>query len=179
MGGDDTRRALPNGLPDSALWRRSRMVEVTENEAERYLDLAGYADDRLDPDDRERVAEWLAGDPVAAGDVAAAQGGLASAAMSEPAIARACALVDGTARQRDTVIPFPPLRRYRPRLQGMARWGSLVAAMAVASWLGFALGTDTSLSFAQLRQTGDDSFLGELLDPSTDFVRDLTEGAQT
>ena len=51
--------------------------------------------------------------------------------------------------------------------------------MAVASWLGFTLGMDTSLSFTQFRQTGDDSFLGELVDPSTDFMRDLTEGAQT
>ena len=61
----------------------------------------------------------------------------------------------------------------------MARWGSLVAAMAVASWLGFTLGMDTSLSVAQVRQTGEDSFLGELLDPSTDLMRDLTEGTQT
>ncbi len=61
----------------------------------------------------------------------------------------------------------------------MARWGSLVAAMAVASWLGFTLGMDTSLSLTQVRQPGEDSFLGELLNPSTDFMRDLTEGAQT
>ena len=61
----------------------------------------------------------------------------------------------------------------------MARWGSLVAAMAVASWLGFTLGIDTSLSVAQIRQTGEDGFLREMLDPSTGFMRDLTEGAQT
>jgi anti-sigma factor RsiW len=173
MRGDDTRRVLPDDVSDAALWRRSGMIEVTEDEAERFLDLAGYADGRLDPDDRERVAEWLAGDAVAAGDVAAAQVALAPAAPPEPVIARACGLVEG---DRTTVIPFPLGRRYTPRLQSMARWGSLVAAMAVASWLGFTLGMDTSLPYTQVRQTGEDSFFGELLEPSTDF---LTEGMQT
>ena len=180
MQGDDTRRDPTAGLPDAALWRRSRMVEMVEDEAERYLDLAGYVDGRLDPDDRERVAERLAGDPVAFGDVAAARGQAErSETIPEPLIARACALVPGGAPQRATVIPFPRVRRERPRLLGMARWGSLVAAMAVASWLGFALGMDTSLSFTRARQTGEDGFLREFLDPSTGFMRDLTEGPQT
>ena len=61
----------------------------------------------------------------------------------------------------------------------MARWGSLVAAMAVASWLGFTLGMDTSFSYAQIRQPGEDGFLSEFLDPSTGFMRELDEGQQT
>ena len=154
------------------MWPRTRPSAI--------LDLAGYADGRLDPDDRERVAEWLAGDPLAAGDVAAACAlaeiaGRAEA-VPETIIARASALVGESTPQRDRVIPFPPSRRNRPRLRGMARWGSLVAAMAVASWLGFTLGMDTSLSFGQ---AGEDGFLREMLDPSTGFMRDLTEGAQT
>jgi anti-sigma factor RsiW len=170
-------------LPDAALWRHSRVTDMAEDEAERFLDLAGFADGRLDPDDRERVAERLAGDPIAAGDVAAACA-LAEAAgrleaPPDTIIARAAALVDESKPQRDRVIPFPPSGRNRPRLPGMARWGSLVAAMAVASWLGFTLGMDTSLSFAQFGQGGEDGFLRELLDPSTGFMRDLTEGAQT
>ena len=183
MRGDDTRRAPPAGLPDAALWRRGRVTEMAEEAAERFLDLAGYADGRLDPDDRERVAERLAGDPVAAADIAAACALAERAAELEPApepiIARAAALVGESTPRRDTVIAFPPNRRGRQRLPGMARWGSLVAAMAVASWLGFALGMDTSLSVAQIRQTGEDGFLREMLDPSTGFMRDLTEGAQT
>ncbi len=177
MRGNDTRRDPAAGLPDAALWRRSQTVDMTEDEAEaeRYLDLAGFADGRLDPDDRERVAEWLAEDPVAAGDVAAARA-LAGRpeAVSEPAIARASALVEP---QGGKVIPFAPRR---PRLRSVARWGSLVAAMAVASWLGFTLGADTSLSFAQIRQGGgEDGFLREFLDPAAGFMRDLTEGTQT
>jgi len=159
------------------------MIDAAEDDAERYLDLAGYVGGRLDPDDRERVAEWLAGDPVAADDVAAARAltavGERPEAAPEPVIARACALVDGSAEQGDTVIPFPLGRRDRPRLRNMASWGSLVAAMAVASWLGFTLGMDTSLSLAPFGQAGEDGFLHELLDPSTGFLRDLTEGPQT
>ena len=61
----------------------------------------------------------------------------------------------------------------------MAGWGSLVAAMAVASWLGFTLGMDTSRSYAQIRQGGEEGFLREFLDPSAGFMRDLTEGTRT
>jgi len=182
MRGDDTRRDPAAGLPDAALWRRSRVADIVEDEAELYLDLAGFADGRLDPDDEERVAERLATDKVAAGDVVAARALAESAeTMPEPAIARAAALVGGGGGgpQPATIIPFPFGRRNRPRLQGMARWGSLVAAMVVASWLGFTLGMDTSLSFSQSRQASEDGFLREFLDPSPGFMRDLTEGDQT
>jgi anti-sigma factor RsiW len=185
MRGNDIGRDPAAGLPDAALWRRSRTVDIREGaaEAERYLELAGFADGRLDPDDRARVAEWLAGDPVAGGDVAAARALAARAERLEAApqsvVARAATLVDGGAPQRGTVVAFPPSRRGRPRLQGVARWGGLVAAMAFASWLGFTLGMDTSLSFSQSNQTSEDGFLREFLDPSTGFMRDLTEGQQT
>jgi hypothetical protein len=99
--------------------------------------------------------------------------------LPEAIIARAGALVGGSPPQRATVIPLQARQRDRPRLHRMANWGSLVAAMAVASWLGFTLGVDTSLSVSQIGQTGDDGFLNELLNPSTGLMRDLTEGAQT
>jgi anti-sigma factor RsiW len=183
MQGNGIDRQPAAGSPDGALWRRSRMVEMVEDEADRLLDLAGFADGRLDPDDRERVAEWLAGDPAASGDVAAARALADAAGPPEAApdavVARACALVGRSETQRGMVIPFAPQRPARPRLHGMASWGSLVAAMAVASWLGFTLGMDTSLSVAQMSRAGDDGFLQELLDPSTGFMSGLTEGAQT
>jgi anti-sigma factor RsiW len=177
---DDTRREQRAGLSDRELWQRSRMTDATEDEAERALDLAGFADGCLDPDDRERIAEWLAGDPSAAGDVAAARALAARVeqleAAPEPVIARASALVGGGTPQRGTVVAFTVGRRDRSRLRGMAGWGSLVAAMAVASWLGFTLGMDTSLSFGQ---AGEDGFLREMLDPGAGFMRELTEGNQT
>jgi hypothetical protein len=180
MRSDDIRGAPAADPSDRALWQRSRMTDASENELEQALDLAGFADGYLDPDDQERVADWLAGDPLAAGDVAAAHVLAARveqlAAAPEPVIARACALVGGGAPRHGTVVPFPIGRRDRSRLRGMAGWGSLVAATAVASWLGFTLGIDTSLS---LGQAGEDGFLSEMLDPGAGFMRELTEGSQT
>jgi anti-sigma factor RsiW len=182
-------REPPSGMSDAALWRRSRITDAAENDVERYLDLAGFVDGLLDPDERERVAERLAGDPVAAADVAAARVAADRAApptaVPETVIARACALVGGNEPRHAVVIPFLPPRR--PRLRSMAGWGSLVAAMVVASWLGFTLGVDTSLSFTQagtqagtqVGQAGEDGFLRELLDPANGFMRDLSEGSQT
>jgi anti-sigma factor RsiW len=178
----------PAGLPDAALWRLSRNTDASGDEAERILDLAGFADGCLDPDDCERVAEWLAADPLAAGDVAAARAlgrrDEELEAAPEPVIARACALVrsaleNGGENAHGTVISFPLDRRDRPQLHRMASWGSLVAAMVVAGWLGFTLGMDVSRSLGQPGQAADDGFLGELLDPPTGFTSDLTEGAQT
>jgi hypothetical protein len=188
MRGEDTGRMPAAGLPDAALWRLSYNTDAARDDPERILDLAGFADGCLDPDDRDRVAAWLAEDPLAAGDIAAARALSPRAeqleAAPEPVIARACALVRGGLAiggetGHGTVISFPIGRADRPRLHRMAGWGSLVAAMAVASWLGFALGMDASRSVGQAGQPADDGFLGELLDPSTGFMRDLTEGVQT
>lgn len=177
-GGEDT-----SGLSDGALWQKSSVTESPEDEAARFLDLAGFADGTLDPDDRERVAEWLSRDPVAAADVAAARGFAAAAsepdAAPEPVTARACALVGGDARRRGDVVPLPPRRRPGLQFFALAQWGSLAAALVVAGWLGFTLGMNTSQSFDAAGQIGSDSFLHELLDPSTGFMSDLTGGSQT
>jgi hypothetical protein len=64
----------------------------------------------------------------------------------------------------------------------LAQWGSLAAAIVVASWLGFAMGSGASLDLSQPRQqsqAGVDSLLPEVLDPATGFLRDLGEGQQT
>jgi anti-sigma factor RsiW len=168
-------------MADGALWRQSRLTDATDDETARFLDLAGYADGRLDPDDAERVAEWLARDPAAAADVTAARHIAAEsfAAAPEAIVARACALVDGGMPRPAAVIPFPLRRHGERRLPFVARWGSLAAAMAVASWLGFTLGVDTSRSLADVGQTGDRGFLFELLDPSTASLSDLPGGNQT
>ncbi|HLY46834.1 MAG TPA: hypothetical protein VKQ73_14725 [Stellaceae bacterium] len=182
MRGDGTGREPPTRSLEGALWRRASVTAAPEDDAGRYLDLAGFADGLLDPDDRERVAEWLTRDPVAAGDVAAARAAAGRRGQSPPTpeaiVARAAALVDRSARPSGRVIPFALPPRRQPRLQHVAGWGGLVAALAVASWLGFVLGVDTSLSFVQPGQTREDGFLRELLDPSTG-LRELTGGTQT
>src|SRR6266849_4470058 len=169
MHGDGSGRKSPAGLSDNVVWRKSRLLDIPVDDSERFLDLAGFADGQLDPDDRERVAEWLAGDPIAAGDVAAARALAAAAerveAAPEPIVARASSLVGAGIPQPDQIIPFAPRRRYEPGLRDMASWGSLAAAIALAAWLGFTLGVDTSRSFAQIGRAGEDGFLQELLDP--------------
>src|SRR5712692_2534482 len=124
MQRDGGGRESPAGLSDNAVWQKSRLLDIPEDESERFLDLAGFADGHLDPDDRERVAEWLAGDPIAAGDVAAARAFAAVAvrpeAVPQSIVARACALVGPGAPQPGKIIPFALRHRYRPRLHGMA-----------------------------------------------------------
>jgi anti-sigma factor RsiW len=182
MRGDGPRREPPMEMSDQEVWRRSRIVDATDDDAERFLDLAGFADGLLDPDDRERVAEQLAGDPDAAADIAAAR---ALAAVprhetpSEPVIAAAQALVGCSEQQFGKVIAFAPRRRAMPGPYALAQWGSLAAAVVVAGWLGFTLGMDTEGVFMQSGRNGDESVLDDLLDPSTAILRDLTEGPRT
>ena len=170
--------------PDGALWRRSLATDAREDEEEYFLDLAGYADDRLDPDERDRIAERLAKDPAAAADVAVARAFARSGLPDETApadvVARARALVTDGMPPPGRVIPFPQFRRPQPTLQGVARWTGLAAAVVLASWLGFALGGDASAFLGPANQPGgEDSLLRDLLDPSTALMRDLTGGAQT
>jgi anti-sigma factor RsiW len=187
MAGIDDQRG--GGEPrlngaERELWRRSAGSVIAEDEAERFLDLAGFAEGRLDPDEHERVAERLARDPDSAADVAAARSfaerGLAAEVAPTQIIARACALVvEDKSASTGWVIPFP--RRYRPQptLPGVARWAGLAAAMLVASWLGFDLGSSTSAAFGPIVQPSEDSLVRDMLEPSTGFVRDLTEGLRT
>src|SRR5579864_3164568 len=132
----------PAELSDRTLWRRSVSTDAAEDEAARLLDLAGFADDTLDADDRERIADWLARDAAAAADVVAARANAAPesfAPVPDSIVAHALALVGGEP-QPDNIVAFPAWRRDGPRLRGMAQWGSLAAAVAVAAWLGLTLG---------------------------------------
>jgi anti-sigma factor RsiW len=189
FGGSRTRQEMrtngedPTGLPDSTLWRRSRLTDAAEDEVARLLDLAGFADGRLDPDEQERVAEWLAGDPAAAADVAAARSCAAAiepfAPAPEAVIARACALVGGGAQTRDNLVAFPPRRQQSRRLSGTVQWGSLAAAVALAAWLGFTLGIGASRTMVLNDRPAAGGLLNELLDTQTGVLGDLGEGSQT
>ena len=178
---DEEREELPDWSSDRALWRRSCRTDATEDEVARFLDLAAFADGLLEPDERDRVAALLAGDPVATKDVAAAQT-LASATEELPGrleriIARACAAFPDETDPR--VVAFAPLPRRRRILPGSAQWGSLAAAIAIASWLGFAMGSDASRSLIGQATSSDASFSPELFDPGSGFLRDLGEVLRT
>jgi|GEM_PF-1026320 anti-sigma factor RsiW len=167
-----------------ALWQRCRTAESVEDETEYFLDLAGFADGMLaDDDERARVAARLAQDAAARSDVAAARalsrGGLPMLGDMAELVERAIA-IDPCGERTATATPLP--MRGRRVFYEIAHWSGLAAALAVASWLGFAMGTDTLLNLTQrtpAAQIGDDNFLPELLDPSVGFLRDLGAGQQT
>jgi anti-sigma factor RsiW len=185
---DDDMSQPENFDSDRSVWRYCRAANAPSDEAARFLDLAAYADGLLDEEERDRIAFLLAGDAEAAADVAAARmlqargDGISADLEEEMAaiIARADALVADGTDAPGRVLPFRPPPRLA--LHRFAEWGSLAAAIVVASWLGFAMGRGASLTLiqpAQPSQIGAASFLPEMLDPTTGFLRDLIEGQQT
>jgi anti-sigma factor RsiW len=167
------------------LWQRCRTTEAPESEAERFLDLAALADGMLDEEEHDRVVARLAGDPTALADVAAARalsaGGIAMSSGIEPIVERAVAILDQPPPRARGGVALSQ-RSGRAMINLLAQWGSLAAAIAVASWLGFAMGSGASSTLiqpGQANQTGDENFLPELLDPSTGFWRDFSAGQQT
>lgn len=176
----ENREERPGPASERRLWQRCRKIDAAENEAARFLDLAAFADGLLDEEEQDRVAEWLATDPDAAADVRAAQalrGPPPIPAGLERVIARACHILPDTGPTRGRVVALTrPTRRV---VHVFAQWGSLAAALVVASWLGFALGTDASLALSEPGQSSEAGFLPELLDPAAGFLRDLGEGLRT
>jgi hypothetical protein len=168
---------------DRALWQRSRVTDAPADEAARFLDLAGFADRLLDTDECDRVAAFLVAEPAAAADVVAAQalaGGVdARPAGFEQIVARACALVPDPHLAGARVIAFAPRPQHRRVLHGLAQWGSLAAAILVASWLGFSMGSDTSFALSQPGLSNDSSVMPELFDPGTGFLRDFGENLRS
>jgi anti-sigma factor RsiW len=187
MRTDEEREDRPDSLSDRRLWQRCRMIDAPEDEAARFLDLAAFADGRLDAEDQDRVAALLAVDPRAAADVRSARtldGTEEGSTVLEPVIARACAIFpdadhSDTDHSRGRVIALPPRRSRRPLVQSFAQWGSIAAAIAVAGWLGFAMGSDASLALSNPHQPSEAGFLPELFDPASSFLRDLGEGLRT
>ncbi|MBV8507783.1 MAG: hypothetical protein JOZ11_18515 [Alphaproteobacteria bacterium] len=171
----------PNPAEDRRLWQRCRAMDVVEDEAARFLDLAAYADGLLDVEERERVAAILSADADAAADVRAARA-LADAettsASLERIVARASAIPPEADSKSGKVIPLAP-RQGRRLLQISAQWGSLAAAIALAGWLGFAMGSGTSLALSDHQQPNATGLLPELFDPGTGLLRDLGEGLRT
>jgi hypothetical protein len=163
------------------LWQQCRASDAPEDEAGRFLDLAAFADELLDPDDRDRVAALLAADPDAAADVRAAMI-LRDPDRAPPEfdriVARACAILPD-APAVGVVVALGPRQWYRRIVRDFVQWGSLAAGIALASWLGFAIGSDASLALSTPRQPSDASFLPELFDPAPGFLRDLGEGVRT
>jgi anti-sigma factor RsiW len=179
MRAQGTNGARPPGLSNRELWRRSRETEASRDEGEYLMDLAAFAEGRLDPDETDRVAALLAQDIEATADVAAARtlAGMAVAAADAAVISRAAALA-GEGQSEALLIAFPTPRR--PALRpwyNAAGWSGLAAAMVVAGWLGFDLGSGLSSSSA-FGRPGEDISANELLDAAPLVVRDFTESSR-
>ena len=161
------------------MWRRSCLTDAPEDEVARFLDLAAFADGLLEPDEHDRVAALLAEDAAAVDDVTAAraQRSEASPGGLERIIARASAIAPDEFNSR--VVTFVPPPRQRRIVHGLAQWGSLAAAIVVASWLGFAMGSDMSRTLRGPLPSGEANFLPELFDPGSGFLRDLGEVVRT
>lgn len=182
MPGRGTSGARPPATVDRTLWQRSQGSQTSLAETERFLDLAGFVDGRLDNGERARVAELIAGDPMAAADAAVAR--VLHAAALPPAsgeiVARATALVDSE-QVGGKILSFPHQRLRQPQPQPRiwteaARWSGLAAAIALACWLGFDLGGDLP-GIASITRPSDDMGVSELLDPAPLALRDLSEGS--
>ena len=170
---DADRRETAEFAADRALWRRSLAADAPQDEAEHFLDLAAHAENRLDEDERERVAALLTGETAA--DIEAARHPIAVAAPRS-VLRRALALGPP---EGGNVLRFVP-RRALPRLGDMAQWGSLAAGIAIAGWLGFAMGSNVSLDLSQSAQSSEEGFLADVLEPSASgFLHQLGEDVQT
>jgi hypothetical protein len=178
MRAQGTSGARPPGPPDREVWRRSQEIEAPNDEAEYLLDLAAFADNRLDDDDTARLAALIARDPDASGDVAAARalGGVAMTSAGEAIVARAAAIV-GSGRPAAEVIAFPAHPDMAGPWYGAATWSGLAAAIMLAGWLGFDLGNGLS-SAPLFGRSADDMSASELLDPAPLLLRDFTESSQ-
>jgi anti-sigma factor RsiW len=163
---------------DRDLWRRACATEVPEDETERFLDLAAYADGLLETEEAARVAAMVASDAAAAADVASAQSRTPGAGIPERIVERALQLVPPRAEPAE-IIAFPQRGWARRLVYGTAQWGGLAAAIALAGWLGFSMGSDTSLALSQPVQAGEDAALPDLLDPATGFIHELTQDLRT
>jgi anti-sigma factor RsiW len=177
---DGEREELADWSSDRDVWRRSCRIDAPEDEAARFLDLAAFADGLLDPDENDRLASLLAANPSVMDDVAAAQGLRSDEppARLERIIARACAILPEESNSR--VIAFTrPRPRQRRIVRVFAQWGSLAAAIVIASWLGFAMGSDVSRTLSGQLPSGEASFLPELFDPGGGLLHDLGEILRT
>jgi anti-sigma factor RsiW len=180
MSGTDGKST--GSAADRALWLRSQATTAPEDEAGRFLDLATFADGRLDDEEAERIVALLATDREAASDVAAARApatAFADGVEIERVIARACDLVKHHAPERGRVLFFvrPAIRWSAVR--GLAEWASLAAALAMVGWLGFAMGSDASLALGQPSRASQPNFFIELIDPGNSLLSDLGEDLRT
>jgi hypothetical protein len=97
-------------------------------------------------------------------------------AAGEDVVERAMTLV-GEGRPEAVLIAFP-VRQAAPRpWYSAATWSGLAAAIVMAGWLGFDMGSGL-LATPIVGHSTDDTSASELLDPAPMLLRDFTENSQ-
>jgi hypothetical protein len=137
----------------AALWRvwRDGSPEPARPQAPDALSIAAYAENRLTPPGRDpeldaatvAIEAWLASDPDALSDLAAARtaaGSVQSDRVDAAIVARAATLIAAPA---PGIVPFRPKRQ---NWRGAVAWSGLAASLLAASLVGFSIGLDDSLS---------------------------------
>jgi anti-sigma factor RsiW len=161
-------------LDESALWQRWRRAEA--GGPEDFMALAAYADGRASDADIAAAERQIGADPDIAADLTAgaemAAFDVADASLAR-VVARAEALVE---RRSATIVPFRgsaarPVRRW-------AEWTALAASVALAAWLGFALGTDTFASLDSSNVTLN-SDVRDVFDPPSSFFGSFVDQGTT
>ena len=157
----------------TALWRRWRATARAESDTREPdpLQLAAYAEHRLDEAEAGAIEAWLAANPEAFEDVRLAQADLdqpqaASAAM----IQRALPLLAGSGR----VLAFERPERRLSGLRLALAWGGMAASIAATGFVGFVLGSAAYGSFIgdqEMQSTPDQ----ELFAPPTALFSDAGE----
>jgi hypothetical protein len=187
-----------DGENGRALWRRSRSQEMPADDPALLLDLAAFAEGGLDPEEAACLSALVDEMPEIATDIAVARSLAGTEGernlLVDRVIARAASLEPGAgddAGSPGNVVEFrrplilKPMGRGGPgrsghrELQRFAQWGSVAAAVVLASWLGFAMGRDASSAITQFEQPSEDGLLREVFDPSTGFMRDLADAMRT
>jgi hypothetical protein len=171
-----------SGTPtDREIWRRSQEIEAVPDEADHLMDLAAFADNRLDDDDADRIAALIARDGIAAEDIAVARmlAGATMLAADAAAVAWAEALVGENRRDHPEaeLIAFPRRPTMVRRWYSAASWSGLAAAIVLAGWVGFDLGSGLSAAPPPAR-AADEVSASDLLDPAPLLLRDFTDSSQ-
>lgn len=152
----------------AALWRRFRAPDTTASpgtamdDAAAALNLAAYADGRLDEAAADAIEAWLAAHPEALDDLAAVRSA-GDAIAPQRIVDRAAALVSSNSTDGN-IVPFPrPAVAYGWRVH-MARI-AVAACLVLTGLVGFTLGSSV---YGNLFSSSD-SVSGDNADQPTSF----------
>ena len=162
---------------DAALWQRWRPEARAAAGEAAALDLAAYAEGRLDEAQAEPVEAWLFAHPDGLVELAAVRAAAVAPLpqATEAMIARAAALIAPAAA---TVVPFRARRiASRPSWRMAMAWGGIAASLLATSLVGFTIGNSAYLTFVGASPPAAESTLHELLDPPSAIFGDDEEPA--